>query len=124
MSRRARRCTPTIHRFRCWRRATARPRPDDYVRDDCPAGDETPPAVWFAYSEDRKGEHPGQHLKDFTGALQADAYAGFHHLYGAGRIYEVACWAHARRKFYEIPCAPCFAHYKRSASQDRCAVCD
>ena len=73
-----------------------------YVRDDRPAGDETPPAVWFAYSEDRKGEHPRQHLKDFTGALQADAYAGFHHLYGAGRIYEVACWAHARRKFYEI----------------------
>ena len=62
-----------------------------YVRDDRPAGDETPPAVWFAYSEDRKGEHPRQHLKDFTGALQADAYAGFHHLYGAGRIYEVAC---------------------------------
>ena len=73
-----------------------------YVRDDRPAEDETPPAVWFAYSEDRKGEHPRQHLKDFTGALQADAYAGFHHLYGPGRIYEVACWAHARRKFYEI----------------------
>jgi transposase len=73
-----------------------------YVRDDRPAGEQTPPAVWFAYSEDRKGEHPRQHLKDFTGALQADAYAGFHHLYGAGRIYEVACWAHARRKFYEI----------------------
>jgi len=73
-----------------------------YVRDDRPAGDVTPPAVWFAYSEDRKGEHPRQHLKNFTGALQADAYAGFHHLYGAGRIYEVACWAHARRKFYEI----------------------
>lgn len=48
------------------------------------------------------GSHPRQHLKDFTGALQADAYAGFHHLYGPGRIYEVACWAHARRKFYEI----------------------
>ena len=73
-----------------------------YVRDDRPAGDETPPAVWFAYSEDRKGEHPRQHLKSFTGALQADAYSGFHHLYGDGSIYEVACWAHARRKFYEI----------------------
>jgi hypothetical protein len=55
-----------------------------------------------AYSEDRKGEHPRQHLKNFTGALQADAYARFHHLYGTGRIYEVACWAHAKRKFYEI----------------------
>ncbi len=73
-----------------------------YVRDDRPAGDETPPAVWFAYSEDRKGEHPRRHLKNFTGALQSDAYAGFHHLYGDGRIYEVACWAHARRKFHDI----------------------
>src|ERR1039458_477897 len=73
-----------------------------YVRDDRPAGEDTAPAVWFAYSEDRKGEHPRQHLKNFKGGLQADAYAGFHHLYGDGAIYEVACWAHARRKFHEI----------------------
>ena len=65
-----------------------------YVRDDRPAGCSTAPAVWFAYSEDRKGEHPKRHLKDFKGALQADAYSGFHHLYGDGVIYEVACWAH------------------------------
>jgi transposase len=39
-----------------------------YVRDDRPAGEESPPAVWFAYSEDRKGEHPRQHLKDFAAA--------------------------------------------------------
>jgi transposase len=73
-----------------------------YVRDDRHAGEDTAPAVWFAYSEDRKGEHPRQHLKHFKGALQADAYAGFHHLYGNGAIYEVACWAHARRKFHDI----------------------
>ena len=73
-----------------------------YVRDDRPAGEDTAPAVWFAYSEDRKGEHPRQHLRNFKGGLQADAYAGFHHLYGDGAIYEVACWAHARRKFHEI----------------------
>ncbi|MBV8072674.1 MAG: IS66 family transposase [Acidobacteriaceae bacterium] len=72
-----------------------------YVRDDRPAGDVTAPAVWFTYSEDRKGEHPRLHLKNFKGALQADAYAGFHHLYGE-HIYEAACWAHARRKFHEI----------------------
>ena len=65
-----------------------------YVRDDRPAGFSTAPAVWFAYSQDRKGEHPRRHLKDFKGALQADAYSGFHHLYGDGAIYEVACWAH------------------------------
>src|SRR5205814_4994628 len=73
-----------------------------YVRDDRPAGEDTAPAVWFAYSEDRKGEHPRQHLKNYSGALQADPYSGLHHLYEDGRIYEVACWAHARRKFYDI----------------------
>src|SRR5579859_3437253 len=73
-----------------------------YVRDDRPAGYETPPAVWFTYSEDRTGEHPRIHLKDFQGALQADAYSGFHHLYGDGRMYEVSCWSHARRKFHDI----------------------
>jgi transposase len=73
-----------------------------YVRDDRPSGDTTAPAVWFAFSPDRKGEHPRQHLKHYRGALQADAYAGFQHLYEGGTIVEVACWAHARRKFHEI----------------------
>ena len=73
-----------------------------YVRDDRPAGDTASPAVWFAYSPDRKGEHPQQHLRDFTGTLQADAYAGFNQLYENGRIQEAACWAHVRRKFYEL----------------------
>ena len=73
-----------------------------YVRDERAAGENTAPAVWFAYSPDRKGEHPRQHLKNFKGALQADAYSGFHHLYEGGSIYEVACWAHARRKFHDI----------------------
>ena len=76
-----------------------------YVRDDRPAGDTTPPAVWFAYSPDRKGEHPGQHLREFRGVLQADAYAGFNHLYEDGRIQEAACWAHVRRKFYDLQVA-------------------
>ena len=73
-----------------------------YVRDDRPSGDTTAPAVWFAYSPDRKGENPKQHLKLYKGALQAHAYAGFQHLYENGTIVEVACWAHARRKFHEI----------------------
>jgi len=73
-----------------------------YVRDERPADEKTAPAVWFAYSEDRKGEHPKQHLASFKGALQADAYSGFHHLYEKGTIYEVACWAHTRRKFHDI----------------------
>jgi hypothetical protein len=73
-----------------------------YVRDDRPAGDTAAPAVWFAYSPDRKGEHPARHLHEFSGALQADAYAGFNQLYEDGRIQEVACWVHVRRKFYDL----------------------
>jgi transposase len=74
-----------------------------HVRDDRPAGDTAAPAVWFGYSPDRKGEHPEQHLRTFRGALQADAYAGFNQLYKEdGRIQEVACWAHVRRKFYDL----------------------
>jgi transposase len=73
-----------------------------YVRDDRAAGDTAAPAVWFAYSPDRAGEHPVQHLRTFRGALQADAYAGFNQLYHDGRIQEVACWAHVRRKFYDL----------------------
>ena len=45
-----------------------------YVRDDRPAGNDDPPAVWFAYSPNRRGEHPQAHLKSFKGVLQADAY--------------------------------------------------
>jgi transposase len=83
-----------------------------YTRDDRAAGrgasGNDPPAVWFAYSPDRKGEHPQRHLKDFKGILQADGYAGYERLYALrdeqqqSLIVEAACWAHARRKFFEI----------------------
>ena len=73
-----------------------------YVRDDRSAGDTAAPAVWFAYSPDRKGEHPERHLGEFHGTLQADAYAGFQRLYEGGRMREAACWAHVRRKFYDL----------------------
>jgi transposase len=73
-----------------------------YVRDDRPAGDTAAPAVWLAYSPDRKGEHPERHLQKFRGTLQADAYAGFNQLYKDGRIEQAACWAHVRRKFYDL----------------------
>jgi transposase len=73
-----------------------------YVRDDRPAGDAAPAAVWFAYSPDRKGEHPQAHLSHFTGTLQADGYAGFDAVYETGRIQEAACGAHVRRKFYDL----------------------
>lgn len=73
-----------------------------YVRDDRPSGSADPPAVLFRYSPDRRGERPRTHLAKFRGILQADAYSGFGHLYEGGHIVEAACWAHARRAFYEL----------------------
>jgi transposase len=78
-----------------------------YVRDDRPFGGSDPPAAAFFYSADRGGAHPAAHLAGFTGFLQADAYAGYEALYDAartvpGRITEVACWAHCRRKFFDV----------------------
>jgi transposase len=73
-----------------------------YVRDDRAAGSRAPPAVWYRYSPDRQGMHPREHLARYTGILQADGYAGYGALYESGRVVEAACWAHARRKFYDI----------------------
>ena len=73
-----------------------------YVRDDRPSAGMAPPAVYFRYSADRKGEHPARHLKDWNGILQADAFAGYNSLYEGGRIVEAACWSHARRKLWDI----------------------
>ena len=73
-----------------------------YVRDDRNAGSQLPPAVWFAYSPDRKGVHPQQHLSGYSGILQADAYGGYNALYETGHITEAACMAHARRKIHDV----------------------
>jgi transposase len=75
-----------------------------YLRDDRPAGSTDPPAVLFRYSPDRKGERPRAHLQRFRGILQADAYGGFNGLYDREHepLTEAACWAHARRKYFEI----------------------
>lgn len=76
-----------------------------YVRDDRASGDMTPPAVWFTYTPDRKGIRPQDHLQSFSGTLQADAYGGYQAIYETGRVAEAACWAHARRQFYELHAA-------------------
>ena len=77
-----------------------------YVRDDRPFGGRAPPAAVFFYSPDRAGIHPEQHLAGYAGILQADAYAGFKALYASDRkggpITEAGCWAHARRKLFEL----------------------
>ena len=77
-----------------------------YVRDDRPFAGPDPPAAVFFYSRDRGGEHPERHLAGYAGLMQADAYAGFTKLYQANRkpgpIVEAACWAHGRRKFFDL----------------------
>lgn len=72
-----------------------------YVRDDRPSSGVDPPAVVYRYSPDRRSERPQAHLRSFAGILQADGYSGFSALYTSGRITEAACWAHARRKYYD-----------------------
>ena len=66
-----------------------------------------PPAAFYRYSPDRDGERPREHLAGFSGFLHADAYAGYGPLYRASgnqppRVTHVACFAHARRKFFEV----------------------
>src|SRR5271166_5501496 len=72
-----------------------------YARDDRPFGGQAAPAVLYYFSPDRKGEHPRKHLAEFRGILQADGYAGYAGLYDRG-VIEAACWAHARRKFFDV----------------------
>ena len=73
-----------------------------YARDERPWGGQAPPAAWYRFSGDRKGQHPKDHLARFRGWMHADGYAGFEDLYRSGTIREVACMAHVRRKFVDI----------------------
>jgi len=77
-----------------------------YVRDDRPFGGADPPAAVFYYSRDRRGEHPAAHLAGWSGILQADAFGGYGDLYAADRqpapVLEASCWAHSRRKVFEL----------------------
>ncbi|CAH0355136.1 IS66 family transposase [Sphingobium sp. CECT 9361] len=77
-----------------------------YVRDDRPFAGADPPAALFHYSRDRRGEHPRAHLASWSGILQADAYGGYIELYAPTRmpapVLEAGCFAHARRKFFEL----------------------
>lgn len=81
-----------------------------YVKDGRPSNDLSPVAACYYYSSDRKGARPEEHLKDFTGTLHADAYSGYNKLYineenPDATINEAGCWAHTRRKFYDITIA-------------------
>ena len=77
-----------------------------YVRDDRPFGGRAPPAALYYASRDRRHEHPERHLAGFGGIVQADAYNGYNTLYdparAGGGATSALCWAHARRKFFEL----------------------
>ena len=73
-----------------------------YTRDDRPWVGPDPPAAVYFYSSDRKAERPASHLQGFRGVLQVDGYAGFERLTVGGDIVLAACWAHARRKFFDV----------------------
>jgi transposase len=78
------------------------------LRDERPWAGPAPPAAFYRYSPDRRGEHAEALLGSCRGFLQADAYAGFNTLYapeatsGEPRLREVACWSHARRKIFDV----------------------
>jgi transposase len=76
-----------------------------YVRDGRAYAADQPPAAVFFYSPDRKGERPQGHLKSFKGILHADGYAGFNAIFERSDVTEAACWAHARRKFFDVHAA-------------------
>ena len=84
------------------RRKCATARIWTYVRDERAWGSADPPAAWYQFSTDREGKHPADHLKAFKGWMHADGYSGFNQLYKPGKIQEVACMAHVRRKFVDI----------------------
>ena len=73
-----------------------------YVRDERPWVGEAHPASWYQFSPDRKGIRPREHLANYTGFMHADGYAGFNDLYRTGKVTEVACMAHIRRKFVDV----------------------
>jgi transposase len=74
-----------------------------YARDDRPWGGDDPPMVAYVYAADRKGERAEAHLGDFAGILQVDGYGGYAALAKRRQQISLAfCWAHVRRKFYEL----------------------
>ena len=73
-----------------------------YARDQRDWSGPAPPAAVYLFAPDRKAERPASHLGKFKGVLHVDGYAGFERLAANGNVVLAACWAHARRKFYEV----------------------
>jgi hypothetical protein len=64
-------------------------------------GDGPSPYIVFDYTPDHTRAGPHRFLADYKGYLQADAFSGYDGIYHKGNVIEVACWAHARRKFFD-----------------------
>src|SRR5260370_15962388 len=73
-----------------------------YAREQRPWSGPEPPAAVYLYAPDRKAERPASHLEDFKGVPHVDGYAGFEQLANNSDVVLAACWAHTRRKFYEV----------------------
>jgi transposase len=76
-----------------------------YARDDRPWGGTDPPGVAYVYAPDRTAARPIEHLSGFAGVLQVDGYSGYRALAGANQVTLAFCWAHVRRRFYELAVA-------------------
>jgi transposase len=73
-----------------------------YARDQRGWSGPEPPAALYVFAPDRKAERPMAHLERFKGVLHVDGYAGFERLTAGGDVVLAACWAHTRRKFYDV----------------------
>jgi transposase len=74
-----------------------------YARDDRPCGGGDPPMVAYVYAADRKSERAEAHLGNFAGILQVDGYGGYAALAKRRQQISLAfCWAHVRRKFFDL----------------------
>ncbi len=76
-----------------------------YARDDRAWGGPDPPGVVYVYAPDRNAERVAAHLAGFTGVLQVDGYAGYRPLAEKGDVRLAFCWAHVRRRLYELAAA-------------------
>jgi transposase len=87
-----------------------------YVLDERAWQGARAPAAYYRFSPDRRAERPREHLASFRGVIQADAFSGYEALArlaaeraargpigrGPPQLIHAACWAHARRKFYDV----------------------
>jgi transposase len=77
-----------------------------YARDDRPFGRDGPPTVAYRFEDSRGGECVDRHLAGYTGILQCDGYSAYKRLADpappGGPATLAGCWAHLRRRFYEL----------------------